>query len=362
MAVLICARNEAGVIGNLLDSLEKQDYPKALYRVFVVAHNCTDDTARVARENGATVFVHDAPNERTKGHALRAGTRALLREYAGQFDAICVFDADNLASRTFLSRIVAALMGGADVAQGYRASKNEHASWISELFAAFWRVMLRCQNMPFYWLSLPCLVGGTGFILRADCLPKDGWHTWTLLEDVEFSLQQALAGRRVVPVPDALFFDEQPTDLKTAVLQRYRWSVGGMQCMKRYVPQLLRWLPKGGGVRAAKCVIDLMTNPALICAALGELFKLAHLASVGANPWQTLLTDLLFAYLLCLPWGFLLYVRERINPLRNLRCLMLFPLFVFLALPLACMALFRPNTRWVPILHDDPTTIDDLEP
>jgi cellulose synthase/poly-beta-1,6-N-acetylglucosamine synthase-like glycosyltransferase len=55
-AVLICARNEAGVIGNLIDSIEKQEYSKDKFKIFCIADNCTDDTAAVARARGAAVL------------------------------------------------------------------------------------------------------------------------------------------------------------------------------------------------------------------------------------------------------------------------------------------------------------------
>ena len=55
-AILICARNEAAVIGDLLASLRAQTYPRELLTVYVLADNCTDDTARIAREGGAVVY------------------------------------------------------------------------------------------------------------------------------------------------------------------------------------------------------------------------------------------------------------------------------------------------------------------
>ena len=69
-AILIPGRNEEPVIANLIESIHKQDYPKELITVFVVADNCTDNTAKIAREHGAICYEHQNPNERTKGFAL----------------------------------------------------------------------------------------------------------------------------------------------------------------------------------------------------------------------------------------------------------------------------------------------------
>ena len=104
-AVLICARNEEQVIGNLLDSLALQDYPKECVTCFVVAHNCTDQTARIARKHGAVVFEWNHPMKRTKGNALHFGVGQITEQYPGQYEALCIFDADNLAGRSFLKEI-----------------------------------------------------------------------------------------------------------------------------------------------------------------------------------------------------------------------------------------------------------------
>ena len=63
LAVIIAARNEGGVIGHLLDSLNRQDYPKELYDIFVIPNNCTDDTEEVAKEKGARIITHQKATE-----------------------------------------------------------------------------------------------------------------------------------------------------------------------------------------------------------------------------------------------------------------------------------------------------------
>ena len=69
-AVLIAARNEEAVIGHLIDSLKKQDYPQELVDIYVVADNCSDRTAEMARDHGAAVFERLEPEKATKGYAL----------------------------------------------------------------------------------------------------------------------------------------------------------------------------------------------------------------------------------------------------------------------------------------------------
>ena len=69
--VVVSARNEEAVIGNLIKSIQNTDYPQDKLQIFIVAHNCTDNTAKVCRELGATVYEYNNENEKTKGYALK---------------------------------------------------------------------------------------------------------------------------------------------------------------------------------------------------------------------------------------------------------------------------------------------------
>ena len=100
-ACLVAARNEEAVIGALVESLKKQDYPDALYDIFVIPNNCTDDTESEALCAGAKIFRCFEP-VRCKGDALHEAVAWLLPQ---RYDAFCVFDADNVADEQFLARM-----------------------------------------------------------------------------------------------------------------------------------------------------------------------------------------------------------------------------------------------------------------
>ena len=100
-AVLICARNEERVIGDLIGSLQRQNYPARLYDVFVVADNCTDRTADAARAMGATVFERHDPQHQTKGHALTWVFDRCLPEWRDRYDACIIFDAKDNGEQRF---------------------------------------------------------------------------------------------------------------------------------------------------------------------------------------------------------------------------------------------------------------------
>ena len=94
--VLIAARNESAVIGQLIDSIHGQDYPQDLVDVYVVADNCTDDTARIAREHGARVFERFNKLQVGKGYAMAFLLGKIREERPEGYDGYFIFDADNL--------------------------------------------------------------------------------------------------------------------------------------------------------------------------------------------------------------------------------------------------------------------------
>ena len=96
-AVFISARNERNVIGELLDSLTNQDYPRDKYDIYVTADNCTDDTAQVARDHGAYAFERFNDEKKGKGYALNEMYHQVIAlKGQGYYDAVVVFDADNI--------------------------------------------------------------------------------------------------------------------------------------------------------------------------------------------------------------------------------------------------------------------------
>lgn len=127
---IIPAHNEETVVGNLIESLKKQNYPKELFDIYVIADNCTDNTAKIAENAGAIVCVRDSLEGKTKGHALQWFLSKKIEENA-DYDAFCVFDADNIVDENFIKNMNKKLCQGEDVVQGYRDIKNPTDSWIS---------------------------------------------------------------------------------------------------------------------------------------------------------------------------------------------------------------------------------------
>ena len=236
---IIPAHNEQAVVGNLIESLKNQDYNKDLYDIYVIADNCTDNTARIARNAGAIVYERFDETKKTKGYALDWFLQQKIKEDA-QYDAICIFDADNIADKNFLKAMNKKLCQGEDVVQGYRDIKNPTDNWITSGYALFYWTNHRFYHLARYNLGLSPMLNGTGFMVNFNIIKENnGWKTVTLTEDIEFSLQRILAGRRLGWATDAIVYDEQPTGFKQSWSQRSRWTVGHMQCIKEYTGKLV---------------------------------------------------------------------------------------------------------------------------
>ena len=235
---IIPAHNEQEVVGNLIESLKNQTYNKDAYDIYVIADNCTDNTAVVARRVGAIVYERFDPSKKTKGYALDWFLQQKIKEDA-PYDAICIFDADNIVDKNFFKAMNKKLCQGEDVVQGYRDIKNPTDNWITSGYALFYWTMHRFYHLARYNLGLSPLLNGTGFMVRFDIIKENGgWKTVTLTEDIEFSLQRILKGKRLGWATDAIVYDEQPTGFKQSWSQRSRWTVGHMQCIKEYTGKL----------------------------------------------------------------------------------------------------------------------------
>ena len=238
-ALLIAAHNEEVVIGSLIESMLKLDYPKEMYDIFVIADNCTDDTAKIAKGYGVNVCERFAEDKRGKGYALE-WMFAKLFKMKKKYDAVAIFDADNLVHKDFLKEINSKLQEGYKVVQGYIDSKNPEDSWIAASYSiAFWT-----QNRMFQLaranVGFSNQIGGTGFAIETNTLKKLGWGATCLTEDLEFTCKLVLNGEKVGWAHDAIIYDEKPLKLKQSWTQRKRWMQGFTDVASRYFFKLIK--------------------------------------------------------------------------------------------------------------------------
>ena len=188
---IIPAHNEEKVVANLIESLKEQTYDKNLYDIYVIADNCTDKTAKIAKEAGAIVYERFDQAHKTKGYALKWFLKQKIEEKA-DYDAFFVFDADNIVDKNFITNMNKKLCQGEEVVQGYRDIKNPTDNWITAGYALFYWTMHRFYHLARYNIGLSPLLNGTGFMVKFDVVKPNGWETETLTEDIEFSLKQII--------------------------------------------------------------------------------------------------------------------------------------------------------------------------
>lgn len=350
---IIPAHNEEAVVGNLIESLKAQDYPKDKYDIYVIADNCTDDTAKVAKEAGAIVLKRFDDLHRTKGFALDWFLKQKIEENA-DYDAFCVFDADNIVDKAFLKNMNKKLCQGEEVVQGYRDIKNPNDSWISSGYAIFYWMMHRFYHLARYNLGLSALLNGTGFMVKFDLVKPNGWKTITLTEDIEFSLMNIIDGRKVSWSTDAIVYDEQPITFKQSWVQRSRWTVGHLQCMKHYTKDLAEGVVKHKTLMNFDGMLYMFGIPIMLITLLllavntmlfmgNEMTTFDLIVSYGKYLASTFIIPILIAVMI------MKLDKRDIKPMWfGLLC---YPLFMgsWILINLKCIV--NPNTKWEKINH-----------
>ncbi|MBS6474962.1 MAG: glycosyltransferase family 2 protein [Clostridiales bacterium] len=374
-AFLIAARNESAVIGSLLDSIRKQDYPAELIHVFVVADNCTDNTAEVCAQHGATVYTRENLEQVGKGYALDFAFKKIAADFGEDaFEGFFIFDADNLLTKNYVTEMNKTFDAGYRIITSYRNSKNYDTNWISAGYSLWFLREAKYLNHSRMLLGTSCAVSGTGFLVSNEIVKRnDGWHFHLLTEDIEFSIASVIQGETIGYCPSAHFYDEQPITFRQSWNQRLRWSKGFLQVFHAYGKKLSAKALHG----SFACYDMLMTiAPAMFISILGVfvnlIFFLVGLALFPFMPifqlmLQTTLISLLTTafnlYLLLFSIGLLTTITEwkeiHAKPYKKILYAFTFPFFMFTYLPIAITALFK-KVEWTPIEHTITKSVDDI--
>ena len=350
-AVLICARNEEKVIRLPVKSLVMGNYPADKRDIIVIADNCSDSTAECARRAGATVWEKRIPST-GKGDVLAWGIEK-VRE-AGGYDAIAVFDADNIASDNWLHAINDALQDGETVVTGRRCSSNARAGLIAGWYTVYWSMMNELSNRVRTNLSLSGKLTGTGFAFLISALGGRPWSTGTMVEDVEFTVQTNIRGARVAYVPEAEYADEQPENARDMWRQLRRWTTGGWQVARRYFFPWLKGLAAHPSLRLFDSYFAILTGMSV---AFVLLFDVAAF-SVKLYGAPTTAQSLTFFFSIL---GFVLAMgcftatssillsSKKRRP--GILAIVTFPVFSLILSASVLYTLVFPTRKWKPIAH-----------
>jgi hypothetical protein len=290
LAVLVPAHDEEELVGRCVASLLAQTYPRSGRRIVVIADNCGDRTADVAREAGAEVLER-RDDRRGKGYALRWAMDRLLAETEPP-DAVVVVDADSVADPELLSHLATAMTRGADAAQAEYLVLDDDASTRGRLVAAAFLLFHRVRLGGRAVLGMPASLVGNGMLFSRRLLETRPWNAFTGVEDLEYTIELRLAGVRPAYVPAARVAGPVPHGYRGMRGQRVRWEGGRWHVVRTRLPQLL-----GHALRRDPRVLDAALDlavPPLGLLAMGTLAGGAvtavavalHLAPAWtASPW-----------------------------------------------------------------------------
>jgi cellulose synthase/poly-beta-1,6-N-acetylglucosamine synthase-like glycosyltransferase len=268
---VIPAHDEETNIVSTIESCRGVSYDPALYRINVIADNCTDATAGLARAAGVEVIERTDPLRRSKGHALeyffeqRPGL-------ADATDAVVVIDADTVVEPGILTAFATALAEGKDWVQCYYTVRNPDASWRTRMMTYAFSLFNGVWPLGQDRLGLAVGLKGNGMCFSTRALVRFPWRAYGLTEDLEFSWMLRIAGERTH------FLNE--TRVRGTMLSR-----GGSAANA----QRLRW---EAGRRAQR---SLFLGPLLRSRQIGPLTKLMYLIDLLFPPLVSLLLGLLVA-------------------------------------------------------------------
>lgn len=359
-AVLISARNEENVIGNLIDSLRQQTYPSELIDIWLVADNCTDNTAQVVRSMGCHVVERFNKEEIGKGYALSYLFNYLNEHgYTETYDAYFVFDADNKLDKHYVEEMNKAFHSGFRILTSYRNSVNLSDNWVSSGSALWFIRESRFLNNSRMLFGSSCHVGGTGFMFSKDVMKRNkGWKFHLLTEDLEFTMDSVLHGDRVGYCGSAVLYDEQPVTFSQSWRQRLRWSKGFLQVFRYYGPALIRHAIRERDFSAVDFTLLLCPFTVLGVARLllGFIFALcgfvswtSQLASFGGWAYGIVISILSMMGLAALT---IVVERDQIGATNKelFAYVLSFPIYMLSYVPISFQAIFS-KAQWKPIEH-----------
>ena len=350
--ILIAARNEEKVIGNLIDSLNKQNYDKKLYQICVLPNNCIDNTKKVAKEKGCLVIEPNF-NPKTKGEVLNYAFNYFKND--NDFTAYIVFDADNIVDSNFLAEINNKLNKGYNIVQGFRDTKNLYSNVMSGSYGLFFHL----QNLFLYTsrsrIGESSTLNGTGYSVSKKYIDNLNTSFKTVTEDIELTTLCAINNQKIGFERQAIFYDEQVENFLVSIKQRKRWIQGSMQVFKYFIGNLFTSI-KGKNTFQVIDMINILFLPINQAIAF-FIMIITYLVFV---PFYLLLPGLVISYFgeVILSVFLTIFYHKKLSKLFG-ACLF-FPIFHLSWIPIYIYSLFNTKNKWEEIKHTKSLKIEDI--
>lgn len=343
VGVLMPAHNEAiGIwqtLAQLIPELGKTDL------LLVVADNCDDETAAIARSAGATVIERHNLEQRGKGYALDFGIRFMAA--AAPPDVVVIVDADCLVQPGAIAKIAdLAAAQNRPVQATYLLAQPPNPQPKDAISALAFTVKNLVRPLGLRRLGMPCLLTGTGMAFPWSIICKTPLASGNIVEDMQLSLDLAIANYPTLFCAEAKVIGALPQQDHAAKSQRTRWEHGHLKTITSQVPRLLQAALQQRRLDLLVLALDLLIPP------LSLLVLLWLAVTVVALP-VSLITGFSIAHLLLLlEGGFILtaiaaaWARFGRSQL-PLKTLLSIPLYVLWKVPLYFAFLIKPQTKWV---------------
>jgi len=344
LAVLVPAHDEEAALTRNLKSILRQLRPGD--RLVVVADNCSDATARVARQQGAEVTVRSEAALRGKGYALDHGLAFLAQTGAPEI-VVCI-DADCEIGPGCIERLAHACLETRCPAQAaYLMRPAASPARRSAAIITFaWLVKNYVRPLGLRRMGLPCQLVGSGMAFLWRDIRSVNLRNANLVEDLSLGLDLALNGTFPRFCPEAIVLSEVAAGGVPSFAQRARWEHGAIATAMRYAPRLARGFCNSRNPCLAAMTLDLAVPPM----ALLTLLLLGHFAAAtilygagaGAAPlWFATTNGALFLLGTGAAW------RRFGRDVVRLRTLALAPFYVLGKLPLYLRLFVDRQTEWV---------------
>ena len=356
-SIIIAARNEEKVIGNLIDSLKKQNYDKDMFDINVIVNNSTDDTYKVAKKHGANTIKCEVP-VKSKGDVLRYVFDKFKKH---DNDAYIIFDADNVVHPDFLMHMNHSLNKGYKLAQGFRDSKNYQDNWLSGSYAIFYYLQNFFFNLARKKINSSASINGTGFMVEKKFIEDLNYNPVTLTEDVELTTICAVKNEKIDFAKDAITYDEQPISFKVSLKQRLRWSKGNLQCWKLYHRDLIKGFIKNHNL---SCIDLYLNNLAAFIQVVSIVILLIGFVEKLINETLTFtlagLLGMIVSYLFTVLVSLFVTIYNKKSVPAMIWSIILFTVFVITWFPVNIVSLFKKEVKWDHIAHNRSMNLDDV--